>query len=233
MQAEDRPIHFSSEFLHAPRKHSLPALQKLYYELSRDKHGGYLGSDFSPLGPPRFFTRRGQKTQSTAVFLPDRVLVVEEWVDIPFAQFQERQRTVAAHAMRELDIAPFVAHAVTIRTTFALTHFTDARVFLFERMCGLEGRIGPYLGRPIAVGGLRFVLPETPEHRGTLHTTIESYRFSQNEIFVEVKGVFAHHPIPADALGELQDNARLVREFISGHVQPYLDQFDVPVEDAH
>jgi hypothetical protein len=232
MQAEDRPIHFSSELIHAPRKHPLPALQKLYYELSQTKHANYLGSDFSPTSPPRYFTKRGRKTQSTAVFLPDRMLVAEEWVDIPFAQFMDRLETAAEHAARELGVAPFAAQAVTLRTTFALTHFTDARVFLFEQMCGLEGKLSPHLGRPIAVGGLRLVLPETPEHRGTLNTTIESYRFSQNEIFVEVKGVFARQPIPADALYQLRDNCVLVREFISANIHPYLDQFDVSVEDA-
>ncbi len=232
MQSEDRPIHFSSELIHTPRKHPLPSLQKMYYELSRTKHANYLSSDFSPAGPPRFFTKRGKKTQSTAVFLPDRMLVVEEWVDIPFCQFLDRQETVAEHAVRELGVAPFIAHAVTVRTTFALSHFADARVFLFDRMCGLEDKIGPYMGRPIAVGGLRLVLPETPEHRGTFHATIESYRFSQNEIFVELKGVFAHHPIEADALQELRDNCASVRDFIGGHIYPYLDQFDVPVEDS-
>ncbi|NUM55579.1 MAG: hypothetical protein HUU46_18190 [Candidatus Hydrogenedentes bacterium] len=232
MQSEDRPIHFSSELIHAPHKHALPPLQKLYYELSQTKHANYLSSDFSPTGPPRFFTKRGRKTQSTAVFLPDRVLVAEEWVDVPFAQFLERLDAVAELASRELGIPSFVAHAVTIRTTFALTHFSDARVFVFEQMCGLEGKIGPHLGRPIAVGGLRFVMPETPDHPGTLHTTIESYRYSQNEIFVEVKGVFAREPIAAGELRPLRENCRLVRDFISGHIYPYLDQFDVPVEDA-
>lgn len=233
MQSEDRPIHFSSELIHAPRKHALPSLQKLYYELSQTKHANYLSSDFSPSGPPRFFSKRGRKTQSAAAFLPDRVLVLEEWVDIPFAQFLDRLDTVAEHASRGLGIAPFVAHAVTVRTTFALTHFSDARVFVFEQMCGLEGKLGPCLGRPIAVGGLRLVMPETPEQRGTLHATIESYRFSQNEVFVEVKGVFAHHPIAADALHELRENCVLVRDFISGNIRPFLDQFDVRVEDAH
>ncbi len=48
-----------------------------------------------------------------------------------------------------------------------------------------QGEISlPRVG-PIAVGGLRLVLPETPEHRGALNVTIESYRFSQNEVFVE------------------------------------------------
>lgn len=233
MQSEDRPIHFSSELIHAPKTHPLASLQKLYYELSQTKHANYLSSNFSPAGPPRFLTKRGKKTQSAAVFLPDRVLVMEEWVDMPFAQFLDRQETVAEAAARELDIAPFVAHAITVRTTFALTHFVDARVFLLESMCGLEGKIGPHLGRPIAVGGLRLVMPETPEHRGTLHATIESYRFSSNEIFVEVKGVFARTPIAADALVELRENGKLVREFISRNVYPYLDQFDVPVEDPH
>ncbi|MDZ4860320.1 MAG: hypothetical protein SGI88_15185 [Candidatus Hydrogenedentes bacterium] len=231
MQADDRPIHFSTELLHTPRSHTLPALQKLYYELSQTRHANYLGTDFSPNAPPRFFTKRGKKTQSITAFLPDRILIAEEWVDIPLAGFLDRVETIADHAGRELGISTFAAQSVTIRTTFALSHFDDARSYLFDKMCGLEHKLGPHIGRPIGVGGLRLVLPETPEHPGALHVTIESYRFSRNEVFVEVKGVFAR-PIPTDSIVVLRDNTRVVRDFIGGNIYPYLAQFDVPVGDT-
>ena len=40
--------------------------------------------------------------------------------------------------------------------------------------------------RPIATAGLRYVLPETAECPGTLYVNIETFRHSNNEIFVEV-----------------------------------------------
>ncbi len=233
MQTEDRPIHFSTELLHTPRVHPLPALQKLYYELSQTRHAAYLSSDFTPKSPARFITKRGKKTQSIAAFLPDRVLVAEEWVDVPLASYLDRVETVAEHVGTELGITQFAAHTATIRTTFALTHFDDARVYLFEQMCGLEGKLGAHIGRPIGVGGLRLVLPETPEHSGTLNVTIESYRFSRNEVFVEVRGVFAARPIVTGALGALRENFGLVRGFISDNIYPFLAQFDERVEDTH
>ncbi|GMU92571.1 MAG: hypothetical protein AMXMBFR4_16290 [Candidatus Hydrogenedentota bacterium] len=230
MQAEDRPIHFSSELIHAPRSLPAPSLQKLYFELSRTKHANYLSSDFTPPGPPRFLTKRGKQTQSIVVFLPDRVVVAEEWVDIPFSTFLDRLETVAEKSLDELEIGPFVAQTAVIRTTFALTNYEDARVFLLDHACAQEGRIGPFLGRPIAVGGLRFVLPETQEHRGNLHVTIESFRYSRNEVFVEVRGIFAGPAIHRDTLSLLRDNFLIVRTFINERVHPYLAQFDVPVE---
>lgn len=232
MHAEDCPIHFSVELLHAPRAHSLAALQKLYFELSQTRHAAYLSSDFSKNGPPRLYSKRGERSESLALFLPDRVVVAEEWVSLPSSEFVKRVEGVAEHAARELAIAPFIAHIITIRTTFVLTHFNDARVFIFERMFNQEGRIGPYLGRPIAVGGLRLVLPELPEREGTLHVTVESFRYRQNEVFVEVKGVFGRPPLTPPETGALRDHFQGLRHFITDRIYPYLNQYDVPVEDA-
>ena len=219
--------------MHQPRQHALPALQKLYYELSQTRNANYLISDFSPKAPPRFVTKRGNKSQSLVAFLPDRILIAEEWVDIPLSAYLDKLETIAEKAGAELGIPQFNAQTATIRTTFALTHFDDARVFLFEQMCGLEGKLGPFLGRPIGVGGLRLVLPETPDFPGTLNVIVESYRFSQNEIFVEVRGAFAAEPITADSLDTIRSNFRVVRSFISDHIYPFLAQFDIRVEDAH
>jgi len=226
VQSEDRPIHFSTELIHPPRQHKVPVLQKLYFALSQVRGVGYESTDFSPPGPPKFYSRRGPKSQSLAVFLPDRLLVVEEWVDIPLPTFLDKVETVASHAMTELGIGPIAVQTATVRTTFALTHFEDARVFLLDHACRQEGRIGPYLGRPVAVGGLRFVLPETPEHRGTLHVTVESYRHSRNEVYVEVKGVFANQRVDRESLDAIRTNIVMVRSFINERIHPFLDQFD-------
>ncbi len=227
MQLEDRPIHFSVELIHPPAMHPRHALQKLYYDLSQTK-AAYDNTDFSQAKQGRFFSRRGPKAQSIVVFLPDRVVIVEEWVDISLATYLDKVQELGRRVMADLGIARIVAEAITLRTTFALSHFADARIFLLEQVCQQADRILPHFQRPLATGGLRFVFPETPDHAGTLHVLIESYRHSQNEVFVEVKGVFANTSITADNISQVNEHIQLCRRFVTNHVFPFLNQYDVP-----
>ncbi len=227
MQSEDRIIHFSTELIHRPSPVEVPALQKLYFDLSQTKHAAYDSTDFTNPVQSRFYSRRGKKSQSLAIFLPDRMLLVEEWADTALSDFLVRLREVASRAMEARQVPVFMAHTATVRSTFALTHFEDAREFLIDHLCAQKGRVGLHFQRPLAVGGLRFVLPETNEAPGELHVTIESFRFSLNEVFVEVKGVFGRQPVKPDALDIVVDNLQRVRDFISGPVYGYLNQFDV------
>ena len=230
MQAEDRPIHFSTELIHPPLQQGISTLQKLYFELSQSRTGGYDSTDFTTPGQGRFYSHRGAKTQSVALFLPDRIVVIEEWTDMPLSDFVERVQCVAGQTMRLLGVPFFAAQTATVRSTFALTHFDDAREFLLDRACGQTGKIAPHFERPIAVGGLRFVLPETPEHRGVLNVAIESFKFSRNEVLVEVKGVYGHPRIGPDDFDALAKNIQEVRDFISVNAFAYLNQYDRPEE---
>jgi len=226
MQSEDRLIHFSTELIHLPKQHKKVDLQKLYYELSQSRTASYDSSDFSAPVQSRFYSRRGKNTQSIALFLPDRIVLVEEWVDIALSTFLEKAREVAGHAFEVLGIQQVAVQTVTLRSTFALTHFDDARVFLIDHVCQQAGRIGPHFGRPVSVGGLKFMLPETPDHPGNLHVTIESFRHSQNEVFVEVKGIFPKLKMGLNDLELVNEHFHLVRSFISNHIYPFLDQYD-------
>jgi len=230
MHAEDRLIHFSTELIHAPVTYTVPRLQKLYYELSQTR-AAYDNSDFSMHPQYKFYSKRGTKTQSIALFLPDRIVLVEEWADIALSDFHAKVREVAGRLLESYGIPVFIAHTVTLRSTFVLTHFNDARVFLMDHMCQQRDRIGPYFRRPIAVGGLRFVLPQTPENPGDFHVTIESFRHSINEIFVEVKGIFLKQSITKNGLDTAIENAHQVRTFITDNVFPFMDQYDVPPEE--
>ncbi|MCF6285127.1 MAG: hypothetical protein L3K26_08050, partial [Candidatus Hydrogenedentes bacterium] len=122
MQSEDRVIHFGVELLHKPIKHKKDVLQKLYFDLSQTRNGGYDSTDFTHPVRPRFYSKQGKRSQSVAMFLPDRVLLVEEWADIPMSSFLDRTEAVAARVLEMDGVAPFVAHTATIRSTFALTH---------------------------------------------------------------------------------------------------------------
>ncbi len=231
MQPEDRIIHFSVELIHGPAALSKEVLQKLYFDLSQIRHAAYDSSDFGNPMQPRFYSRRGKKTQSVALFLPDRLVMIEEWTDLALSSFLDKVEEVAVRAFEARRISHCVAHTATIRSTFALTHFEDARIFLLDHACAQEGRIGPHFRRPVATGGLRFVLPETSEHPGVLHIAIESFRHSQNEVFVEVKGIFGQRPVPSGQVNTILDNIRTVRAFIKDAVFPYVNQFDQPRDE--
>lgn len=231
MQAEDRLIHFSTELIHAPVQHKVAALQKLYYDLSQTRTA-YDSTDFSTPPQYKFYSRRPGNAQSVVVFLPDRIVLIEEWADIVLSDFIEKVREVGGRCLMTLGIPLFPAQTVTLRSTFALTHFEDARMFLLDHACQQSQRITPFFQRPIAVGGLRFVLPDVPDHPNTLHVIIESFRHSVKEVFVEVKGVFGNARIGVETLDKTVENIREVRSFITERIFPYLNQFDVPVEKA-
>ena len=228
MQPEDRLIHFSTELIHPPVQHQRPDLQRLYYELSQIPGAGYDNTDFNAPGACRFHSRRGQKTQSIAVFLPDRLVLIEEWADIALSQFVERIKAVGERAAGVFALKPFAAQSVTLRSTFSLTHHDDAADFLLHRACKLEGMLQPHFGRPLVTGGLRFVFPETPDHLGTLHVLAESFRHNPREIFVEVKGLFDRNAMLPNGLDAAAEHVQVVRRFILDRVFPFLNQFDVP-----
>lgn len=228
MQAEDRVIHFCLELIHQASPLNRAALQKLYFDLSQTR-AGYDSIEVGEAAQARFYSRR-DRAQSVLLFLPDRALIIEEWAGIPLSDFEEKVRVIAPRLPEARGAGVFMVHAATLRSTFALTHFEDSRVFLLDRACGQQGKITPFFQRPIATGGLRFVLPETADHPWTLHLNIESFRHSNNEIFVEAKGIFGKEQVSASDTEKLIANLRLVRQFISDKVYRYLQQYDQPLE---
>ena len=177
-------------------------------------------------GVRNFHSKRGQRSQSVAVFLPDRAALIEEWADVPLSAFVDKVQEVGRRTLEDLGAREFIAQTVTLRSTFGLTNFSDARAFLLDHVCGQEGRLAPHFRRPIGIGGLRFMLPETPEHPGSIQVIIESFQQSVNEIFVEVKGVHAQQHITTDNLFVAIHHIHDARAFITDHIFPYLNQFD-------
>src|SRR5690606_5632343 len=131
-------------------------------EFSQNPILGYDSSDLTQPNQARFYSRRGQKSHSVAIFLPDRVALVEEWADIPLSDFVDKVRVVGEEALKGMGFPPYAAQVVTLRSTMSLTHYDDARTFITEQVCRQRGEIAPHFRRPVGVSGLRFVLPETP-----------------------------------------------------------------------
>ncbi len=225
MHPEDRPIHFATELFYPPFQIKIPVLQKLYYDLSLTP-AAYHGADFAPPGPPRFHSRRGLNSQSLALFLPDRLVIVEEWVDIAFEQFLNKVREVARRTFDAFELSAYVAQTVTLRTVFALSNVPDARAFMLENICGLKEDILSVFGRPIGVGGMRFVFPPTPEKPEEVHLLVESFRHNVREVFVEVQTFLANVELSGRSLDTIIENIVKARRFIDERVRCFLEPYD-------
>ena len=70
--------------------------------------------------------------------------MVEEWADIPLSTYAEKVRLATPMILEAREVSQVVVHSVTVRSTFALTNFNDARVFLLDTACQLAGRISPF-----------------------------------------------------------------------------------------
>jgi hypothetical protein len=125
MHIEDRPIHFSVELIHNPTPIHKEALQRLYYDLTGTPVS-YDSTDFSFPMQTRFYSTHG-KSQSIALFLLDRAIIIEEWTSATFEEFLNRVKELGPKILQARNQGAFLAHAGTFRSTFALTRYDDAK----------------------------------------------------------------------------------------------------------
>ncbi|MCX8065647.1 MAG: hypothetical protein N3G21_10840 [Candidatus Hydrogenedentes bacterium] len=226
MQKEDRPIHFSVELIHPPFSLNKEAIQKLYTELLGTK-AKYDSIDLSFPMQARFYTNHGNKSQSIILFLPDRALITEEWTIITFSDFLEKTEILLPKILKARNQSLFLAHIGTIRSTFGLTGYQDAKTFIVEKLLHqTPASLIDYFGRSVSTVGIRFVFPESNETPGLLHIAIESFRHNKKEVFVEVRGIFSKHPITPNSVKPLLENLKALRDFLTNRVQYFLSQFD-------
>jgi hypothetical protein len=225
MLPDDRSIHFSTELMFKPKKFSKQELQQLYFELTQIPGTNYDNSQFGGQALARFYTKKPPRTQSMLVVLPDRIALIEEWAAIPLSDFNAKVKTVANKVL-SMGVEEFVAQTVTLRSTFSPVHSENSCEFILERICQQGTLPGEHFGRPIGVGGIRFALPETPDHPGMITISIESFHQDPREIYVELKGVYGKLHVTEDSLNELTSTITSCRSFIQDRIRPYLDTFD-------
>jgi len=225
MHIEDRPIHFSVELIHNPTPINKEALQRLYYDMIGTPIS-YDSIDFSFPMQTRFYSTRG-KSQSIALFLLDRAVIIEEWTSAVFEEFLNKVKELSPKILQARNQAAFLAHAGTFRSTFALTQYDDAKTFILEKLLNQSPElIIDHFGRPLATAGIRFVFPESNDTPGIYHVLVESFRHNKKELFVEVRGIFGRTFITAQKIDVIIENLKDMREFLTRRVQPYLAQYD-------
>jgi len=226
MHIEDRPIHFSVELIHSPAPINKEILQRFYYDLIGSPVS-YDSIDFSFPMQTRFYSTRGNRSQSIVLFLLDRTIIIEEWTAITFNEFLNKVKELGPKILQVRNQMVFLAHTGTLRSTFALTRYDDAKSFIMEKLLNQSQELMiDHFGRPLATTGIRFVFPESNDTPGIYHVLIESFRHSKKELFVEVRGIFGRQPVPAQNIDLIIENLKEMREFLTKRLQPYLAQYD-------
>jgi hypothetical protein len=225
MLPDDRSIHFSTELMFKPRKFTKQELQKFYFDLTQVSGLNYDNSQFGGQALAQFYTKTPPKTQSMLIVLPDRVALLEEWAAIPLTDFNAKVKSVAEEVL-ELGVEGFTAQTVTLRSTFSPVHSDNSCQFILERICQQGSLPGQHFARPIGVGGIRFALPETPEHPGSITVSIESFHQDPREILVDLKAAYRNLQIAQDSLDELTTTIIACRSFMQDRIRPYLETFD-------
>ncbi len=226
MHIEDRPIHFSAELIHNPTPINKESLQRLYYDLIGSPVA-YDSIDFSFPMQTRFYSTRGNRSQSIVLFLLDRTIIIEEWTSITFEEYLNKVKELGPKILQARNQMLFLAHTGTLRSTYALTRYDDAKSFIVDKLLNQSQELlFDYFGRPLATTGIRLVFPESNDTPGIYHVLVESFRHSKKELFVEVRGIFGRNPVSIQNIDLVIENLKEMREFLTKRVQPFLAQYD-------
>ncbi|HOK09282.1 MAG TPA: hypothetical protein PLT82_11725 [Candidatus Hydrogenedens sp.] len=226
MHQEDRPIHFSIELIHNPTPINKEQLQRLYYDLVGTSVS-YDSIDFSFPMQTRFYSTRGNRSQSIVLFLIDRTLIIEEWASITFDEFLNKVKELSPRILSARNQPVFLAHTGTLRSTYALTRYEDSKILILEKLLNQKQElIIDHFGRPTTAVGVKLIFPESNDTPGIYHVLIESFRHSKKELFVEVRGIFGRTIVTNQNIHLILENLQDMREFLVKRIQPFLSQFD-------
>ena len=172
-------------------------------------------------------TGRAQETRYLCEFRQDRLLVSEENPRSALADFDQNVLKIVNLSLKTLQVQFFIAQTSVVRCVFIPSNFTDARVFLGERMCSLKGEISTLAkAGPIHIFGLRFVFPATPQRPLAHNVRIESLAGDPRKIWVENVAPFASRPITPADLSVISENIGETSRFVEEDIFNFLAQFD-------
>jgi hypothetical protein len=229
---EPRSIYFSTHLIHPPIKleESKDSIKEVYHELSKVGSCDYDNISFEgfPVSPPRFTKQQG-RTVSSCFFLSDRILIQEDWTDITLESFSKKIREILDRGFRLLELGFVIIQTCTVRSLFTPHHSADARVFLAEKACGLEGKIAPYFQRPAQMFGMRLLFPPLKDVPRSFDVRIESFNQDPRQVFVETIGTFhLIQPITPTNVDVALVNMSTTYGFCINDVKNFLNQFDLP-----
>lgn len=224
MHYTPRTISFLAELLHPPMVADPAAVQRIHNRLFQEKHPIYgsftVRQDGALLSNPAL----QPGTDSSVLFLGDRILFKEENSGLSLDEFIQRLERMLALVIEEKAIQVFTGQAITVRSLVNPKHFRDSRTFLKNGVCGFRDELLNF-GREPQLFGLRLVFPPTPEQQEAFALRIESFANDPRSVFVENQGTFGPS-MGAAAPQDIADKIRATYAFLTERSLEFLAQFD-------
>ncbi len=231
MHPEPQTTYLHVELVHPPKNyHDKRVFDKVNLEI------GEFSPAYSELkvfegGHGARLTGKIEETRYLCEFRQDRLLVSEQNPRAGLPDFDQNLLKIVNLSLKTLEVQFFIAQSSIVRCVFMPSNFSDARVFLGERVCSLKEEIsGLAKAGPIHIYGLKFVFPATPERRVAHNIRIESLAEDPGKIWVENVAAFASRPITPSDVRLISENLAETSRFLEEDIFGFLAQFDTKEE---
>ena len=224
MHYTPRTISFLAELLHPPMVADPAPVQRIHNRLFQSKHPIYGSFTVRPDGAQLSNPAQQPGSDSSVLFLGDRILFKEENSGLSLDEFIGRIEQMLAMVIEEKAIQVFTGQAITVRSLVNPKHFRDSRTFLKNGVCGFRNELMNF-GREPQLFGLRLVFPPTPEQQEAYALRIESFANDPRSVFVENQGTFGPSMGP-QAPQEIAAKIRATYAFLTERSLDFLAQFD-------
>ncbi len=225
MTYDPRTIAFHAELLIPPVQLQAQVVQGIHNKLFTRPEISYQNFQVAQDGIHLTNLATSPGMISSATFLPDRIVLREEFRATTAEDFSTRIVNVAKIAFEDLAIQTTIAQQFVVRSLISPRHVATSQEFLLQRVPGSGA--GFEFERPLASVGYRMVFPATPTQSESMQLRIESWNQDPRSLWIENTAQWASQTPVAD-LPRVGAQLFSTYRFITGPVAEFIGRHDQP-----
>ncbi|HLQ38516.1 MAG TPA: hypothetical protein VK348_11985 [Planctomycetota bacterium] len=227
MTYDPRTIAFHAEILYPPQQLRADVVQGIHNSLYKQPPLSYQNFQVAADGIHLTNLPQTPGMISIVTFLPDRMVLREEFRATTIEDFAMRVVEVASISFQALGIGTSLAQQFVVRSLVSPRHVRDGRELLAQRMVHDPEQGWRGFGRPLQSVGLHLSFPPTENQRENYQVRLETWHQDPRSVWIENTGVFAM-PTASENLPNLGNYLLATYRFLTGPIGDYLARFDQP-----
>jgi len=218
------PFSFIVELLNPPLTHRKQDIHKLFSEL-KDIYVNCnaLTDTITELS---YIDKNNQEVKKLIV-RNDKIIVLNNFTNSSLDSFWRDASYIIEKSVVILNIPIFFFRQYTIRFTASPLNEKDSRIFLGNRVCGLQDdKLKPF-GRPIHGFGVRFVMPSIKSEQNEYSIRVESLLKDTKQLFLENQARFiVPLQLQNNYLDLIETEIKKTYKFLKSNVTDFLEQYN-------
>lgn len=227
MAYDPRTIAYQADILHPPIPLRPDVVQGIHNALFRQPALAYQNFQVAQDGIHLTNLPQAPGQVSAVTFLPDRMVLREEFRSTTIEDFAARVVNVVKVGFQTLGVPVALAQQFIVRSLIQPRYLHQNRETLTQRMLGADQEAWQSFGRPLHSAGLRLQFAPTESQRENFHVRIETWHQDPRSVWIENTGSFTV-PTTAENLPQLGDYLYATYRFMTGPVGEFLSSFDLP-----